>query len=131
MRYDEITFPASSTSWFKAISNWWSSLGSEEKKIKLPTHEEALEESLFLYLTEHKDTLAKFKFTAGDFNYSRTVNDIYHIFKQLCDQRSFETDHWRREVPVKWASNLTKTLIKVYTYIVLALRVLYVIFSRD
>ena len=55
--------------------------GSEKK---LPNRESVQEQSLLLFLENHKNALISYQLTLMDkLNFTNCVNDIYHIFSQL------------------------------------------------
>ena len=104
--YDGMAFPKApqilSYEWGKTkLSEFWT---SESSKTKL-NRKEAQENSLSFFLTEHRSTLLKFaSFAASDFNFAKLVDDIYHIYQQLCNQKTCNYKNHKELYTSPWAS---------------------------
>ena len=86
--YDGMTFSEEEqTSMFGRVKNFFRS-SAEEQPLRVPSHSQAQEDSLLIFLGSHEKKLKELNFSINsEVNFLQCVNNIFQIYEQLRCQK--------------------------------------------
>ena len=105
--YDGMTFPESlPPSLLKRVGTFFGFYKESDLNEPVPSHEISQERSFLIFLCDHKKALSNAEFSY--FNFSKIVEDIWHMYMQLRVQKTcqgyFQSnyDNFRKAFSVSW-----------------------------
>ncbi len=117
--YDGMTFPeVEATSLLGKVKKYIPFLNTaEEEKIRIPSHSQAQEDSLLVFLHSHGKKLKELNFSINsEVNFLKCVSEIFRIYEQLRCQKILKDNNPRPENRMATV-NLTKVCIIMYDYV--------------